>query len=65
MKLIDDWRDAWRLLSIRIAGVAVVFGALPSDQQQSILELLHVPLERVPAVLGLVFIAGRLWAQKP
>ena len=61
--LIPNWRQGWRMLSIQVAGVAVIFGALPVDQQASILALLGVGPERIPAVLGLAVIAARLIAQ--
>ena len=63
-QLVADWRRAPRMLSVQIAGLGAVFGMLPPDQQTSILEAMHVPANRVPAVMGLVFIIARLWAQK-
>ena len=64
-RLVGNWRSAASLWSVRVAGLATVFGLLPPDQQASILEALHVPANRVPAVMGLVFIVARLWAQQP
>lgn len=61
--LIPDWPRAWRLISVRLAGLALLFGLLPPDQQAAILAVLRVPPERVPAVLGALFMVGRLWAQ--
>lgn len=61
--VIPEWRQAWRMLSIQVAAVAVIFGALPVDQQTSILELLGVGPERIPAFLGMAVIAARLIAQ--
>ena len=31
MKLIPDWRQAWRMFSVQVAGLAIVWGALPVD----------------------------------
>lgn len=62
--LIDEWSKSWRLLSVQLGAVAVTFGLLPPEQQTSILEALHVPAERVPAVLGVLFLLGRLVKQK-
>ena len=60
MKLIPEWRRAWRMLSVQVAGLAVVWGALPADQQAAILALVGVGPERIPALLGLAVIVGRL-----
>lgn len=64
MRLVDDWRAAWRWLSVQIAALAVLWGILPPDQQAAILDFVGVPASRVPAVLGLAVIAGRLLAQR-
>lgn len=63
MKLIPEASRAWRLLSVQIAGLAVIFGALPVDQQSAILALVGVGPERIPAFLGLAFIVARLVKQ--
>lgn len=34
MKLIPEWRQAWRMLSVQVASLAIVWGALPVDQQR-------------------------------
>ena len=60
MTLIPNWRQAWRMLSVQIAGIAVLFGALPSDQQAAILSLLGVGPERIPVALGLAVILARV-----
>ena len=63
MKLIPEWKQAWRLLSVQIAGAAVLFAALPADTQASILDLVGLDPRHLPGVLGLAVIAGRLIAQ--
>lgn len=63
MKLIPNARSAWRMLSVQVAGLAVIFGALPVDQQSAILSLLGIGPERIPAVLGLAVIVARLVKQ--
>ena len=60
MILIPEWRRAWRMLSVQVAGLAVVWGTLPADQQAAILALVGVGHERIPALLGLAVIVGRL-----
>lgn len=62
--LVSDWRRSWRWVSVQVAAGAVVFGLLPPDQQASLLAALGVAPERVPAVIGGLFIAGRLWGQQ-
>lgn len=63
-KLVQDWRDAWKWLSVQLAAAAVVFGLLPPDQQGAILEWLGIAPERIPAAIGAAFILGRLLRQK-
>ena len=60
MRLIPNASNAWRMLSVQIAAVAVLFGALPPDQQTAILALLGVGPERIPALMGLAVILARL-----
>ena len=63
MNAIPEWRKAWRLLSIQLAAAAAVFGILPLDQQEAILSFIGLSAERVPLVLGLLFVAARLVRQ--
>ena len=60
MRLIANWRRSWRMLSMQIAAGAVAWGALPADAQGAILDALGVAPERVPAILGLLVLLGRL-----
>lgn len=63
MRMIQEWRRAWRLLSVQVAGAAVVFGSLPAETQASMLDMIGLPPSRLPAVLGLVLILARLVSQ--
>lgn len=63
MKLIDNWRSAWRMLSVQIAALAIIFGALPVDQQSAILAWLGLAPERIPAVMGVAVILARVIGQ--
>ena len=65
MKLIPQAAQAWRLLTVQIAALAVVWGSLPVDMQTSVLALIGIGPERIPAILGLLMIAGRLISQAP
>jgi hypothetical protein len=62
-RLVTEWRRLHRMASVQLASLCAIFGLLPVDQQAALLELLHIPAERLPAVMGLAFIAARLWAQ--
>lgn len=63
-KLIDDWREAWRFLSVQLAGLlallSLAYDYLPAIQQ-------HVgPLSGTwVAVASAVIIVARLLAQRP
>ena len=61
--LVDDWRKLHRAASVQLASLCAIFGLLPADQQAALLSLLHIPPERLPAVMGLAFIIARVWAQ--
>lgn len=63
--LIPTWRDAWRYLSVQIAAAGVVFGSLPADTQAAMLGAVGVAPSRVPAILGLLVLIGRLVSQRP
>ena len=60
MTLIPNWRSAWRMASVRISLLAVLFAALPADQQVAILALLGVDAARIPGLLGLAVILARV-----
>ena len=62
-RLIPEWRRAWRMASVQIAALAVIFGALPADQQAAILAWVGLAPERIPAAMGLAIIAARLLDQ--
>lgn len=55
MKLIDEWKTAYKFASVRVGaiGTALLAGwiAVPAEQQQAILSLLGL---NTPAVLGIV-----------
>jgi hypothetical protein len=63
MSIIENWRSAWRMFSMQVAGAAVIFGALPAETQAAVLNVVGIPSSRMPAVIGLLMIVGRLVAQ--
>lgn len=62
--LIPDIGAAWRFASVRLALAAVAWGLLPADTQAAVLDLVGVPPDKVPAIIGALFIVGRL-VQRP
>lgn len=63
MKLIDNIRQAPRMWSVQLASLLIAWGALPVDMQAALVQLVGIPPERVPAILGLLVILGRLVQQ--
>ena len=63
MKLIDNVRQAWRFASMQVAAVAILFGALPSDTQAAVLNLVGIPQSRLPAILGVLVMLARIVQQ--
>lgn len=63
--VVNEWRQAWKWLSVHMASLAVGFGLLPEDKQAAVLAFLHIPQSYVAAVLGLIFIVTRLINQTP
>ena len=64
MKLIPNWRLAWRMLSMQFGALAVVWLALPADAQSTVLRLLPwMTEERMAGALIMLAMIGRLVAQ--
>ena len=63
-ELIPDWRSAWRYLSVQIAAAGMIFGSLPADTQAAMLDAVGIAPSRLPAVLGLLVLVGRLISQR-
>lgn len=63
MRLIPNWRRAWRMLSVQVAAAAVAWVALPAPAQEQILRVAGLSEQQLPAVLGLLVIVARLIAQ--
>lgn len=62
--IVDDWRASWRWLSVQLTGALIVWSSLDPKLQADIVGGL-VPPERVPLVLGVLILAGRLIKQRP
>ncbi len=68
--LIDDWRNAWRKLSVQFTVVIATYGLLPVEYQQAVMTVITealaaagIPHERVPALLAAVWLVLRLLNQ--
>lgn len=61
--LVDDWRSSWRWISVRLSAALVVWGSLDAKTQSDVIAWL-VPPERLPAVIGVLIIVGRVIRQK-
>ena len=57
---VPNWRASWRMASVQIAALGVLFAALPADQQAAILALVGIGPERIPGLIGLAVIVARL-----
>lgn len=64
MKLIPEWKHAWRFLSMIFSGLALAWLALPADAQATVLRLLPgMSEERMAGALILLAMIGRLIVQ--
>ncbi len=64
MRLIPEWRKAWRMLSVQFAALAVLWLSLPEQQQVKILTLVPwLSADQVAGALILLGLLGRLIAQ--
>jgi hypothetical protein len=63
VNLIPEWRKAWRMLSVQIGALAVLWVALPATTQAAVLDLLGIDAQHLPGLVGLAVILGRLIAQ--
>ena len=64
MKLIPEWRKAWRMLSMIFSGMALAWLGLPAEAQTTVLRLLPgMTEERIAGALILAAMIGRLIVQ--
>ncbi len=64
MRLIPEWRRAWRMLSMIFSGLALAWLALPAEAQTTVLKMLPgMTEERIAGALVLLAMAGRLVRQ--
>jgi hypothetical protein len=68
--MIDDWKDAWRFLSIQVASLwatgTVIWIGLTDEQHQRIMEAIGLTDPAVIQLVGFVLVViGRMIAQSP
>ena len=60
MRLIPQWRRAWRLASVQLAAVIAAWSVLPPDAQAAAVALVGIPPDKVPGILAVLLIIARL-----
>lgn len=60
LQIVPYWRKAYKLASAQVALGVIAFGALPLDQQTSILDSVHIPERYRLLVLGVGFLMSRI-----
>jgi hypothetical protein len=63
-KLVDDWSNAPKWLSVQISLAAVIFSTLPTETQTAILSLIGIDALHMPGIIGAMVIVGRLVGQQ-
>lgn len=60
MKLVPQWRRAWRMFSVQLSAVIVAWVALPEAQQMALAGLVGIQADTVPGLLAALAILGRV-----
>jgi hypothetical protein len=60
MRLIPEARKAWRMFSVQMASIILIWSTLPADSQAAVLGLVGVPSDAVTGILAVLVILGRL-----
>lgn len=60
MKLVPQWRRAWRMFSVQASAVIVAWVALPEAQQVALAGLVGIQPDAVPGLLAALAILGRV-----
>ena len=63
MRLVEDWKEAYKWLSVHIAAILTVINALQASVAQVSAFLTPTQLAYINAALGVAVIWGRLMAQ--
>jgi hypothetical protein len=60
MRLIPEARKAWRMFSVQMASIILIWSTLPAESQAAVLGLVGVPSDAVTGILAVLVILGRL-----
>lgn len=63
MKLVENWKDAWKWMSVQFAAAIVVWPLVPIEGQTAVVQMLTDLFGfkvSVPAVLAILLIIGRV-----
>lgn len=60
IKAIPEWRNAWKMLSVQMVSLILVWVGLPDVQQAAILSLLGIKADAMTGILAGLTILGRL-----
>jgi len=61
---VEDWRDAWKWLSVQISSLLIVWASIPIEQQNAVLSLLGLDQSKLMGIVGVAIILGRLIQQQ-
>lgn len=62
--LVEDWKDAWKWLSVQISSLLIVWASIPIEQQNAVLNLLGLDQNKLMGIVGVAIILGRLIQQQ-
>lgn len=60
MSIIPEWRKAWRMASVQIGALAVLWIALPAQTQAAVLDIMGIDAHHLPGIVGIAVIIARL-----
>jgi hypothetical protein len=63
MNIIPNWRRAWRMFSVQLASILVVWAATPAETQAAVMQVVGIRPDQMTGILGLLIIIGRLVEQ--
>ena len=61
--IIKEWAKAVRMFSVQAAALIIAFVSAPPEMQTLIVDLIGIPADKVPGILALFVIIGRLVRQ--
>lgn len=62
--IVQDWRDAWKWLSVQFSLAMVAWASLPAETQAAMLALVGLDQGKLVGLMGVAIILGRLIDQQ-